>query len=143
MLRMSQDANSSAQLALTLENELAALQKMARKTAGELDEKRKKAAEDNAAAKLIVDSAAEAEAHAGGSLTAVTATLNALDRVLSLLDQPVEGNEEALQALESSMETARKQVTQRLRPALQELESCHLNFKNRGFSVWIKRSSKQ
>lgn len=41
-------------------------------------------------------------------------------------DQPIEGNEEALQALGSSMETARKQVTQRLRPALQELE---LSFK--------------
>ncbi|XP_072275869.1 laminin subunit gamma-2 [Pyxicephalus adspersus] len=41
MMRMSQDANSSAQLALKLEYEFAALQKTAIKTAGELDAKAK------------------------------------------------------------------------------------------------------
>ncbi|KAM5147780.1 laminin subunit gamma-2 [Mantella aurantiaca] len=126
MLRMSQDVNTSAQQALALENEFAALQKMARGTAGELDEKTKEAAEDSATAQLIDDSAAEAEANAGGTLNAVTATMNALDRIFSLLDQPVEGNEEMLQSLESSMEKARKQVTQLLRPALHDME---LSFK--------------
>lgn len=135
MLRMSQDANSSAQLALALENEFAELQKMARKTAGELEEKAKKAAEDSAAAQLVVDSASEAESNAGDTLNAVTGTLTALDRVLSLLDQPIEGNEEALQALGSSMETARSQVTKRLRPALQELELSYKVQKQRILSL--------
>lgn len=50
-------------------------------------------------------------------------------------DQPIEGNEEALQALGSSMETARSQVTKRLRPALQELELSYKVQKQRILSL--------
>ncbi|XP_063795832.1 laminin subunit gamma-2 [Pseudophryne corroboree] len=122
MLQMSQDVNSSAELALTLEREFAALRKMATGTAGDLDDRTQAAEGDSAAAQGVAESALEAEASAGGTLDAVTATLRALDRVLSLLDQPMGGKDEDLRALERSMQSARTQITGRLRPAVEEME---------------------
>ncbi|XP_075038350.1 laminin subunit gamma-2 [Mixophyes fleayi] len=122
MLQMSQDVNSSAELALTLEREFAALRKMATGTAGELDDRIQAAETDSEAALEIAESALEAEVSASGALDAVTTTLRALDRVLSLLDQPMGGKDEELRALELSMQSARSQVTGRLRPAVEEME---------------------
>ncbi|XP_069593848.1 laminin subunit gamma-2 [Ranitomeya imitator] len=123
MMQMSLDANSTAELALTLEREFAQLRKMVTETAGDLDDRTKVAEQDSAAAQGIAVSALEAEVSAGGSLDAVTETLNALDHVLRLLDQPVEGSEEAIRALDRSMQSARTKVTGELRPALEVLES--------------------
>ncbi|XP_068095773.1 laminin subunit gamma-2 [Hyperolius riggenbachi] len=122
MLRMSQDAKDSLDLVLTLEREWAALHSMAAGIAGDLEDKKKQADRDRQAADLIAAGSTEAETRADGALNAVTTTLNALDHVLGLLDQPLEGSEERLSDLENSMKTARTQVTQRLRPALEELE---------------------
>ncbi|CAJ0918892.1 unnamed protein product [Ranitomeya imitator] len=104
MMQMSLDANSTAELALTLEREFAQLRKMVTETAGDLDDRTNVAEQDSAAAQGIAVSALEAEVSAGGSLDAVTETLNALDHVLRLLDQPVEGSEEAIRALDRSMQ---------------------------------------
>ncbi|XP_069837240.1 laminin subunit gamma-2 [Dendropsophus ebraccatus] len=122
MMQMGLDANSTAELALTLEREFAQLRKMVTGTAGDLDDRMRMSEQDSAAAQGISDSALEAEAGAGGTLIAVTETLDALDRVLGLLDQPVQGSEDALRALDTSMRTARTKVTRELRPALEVLE---------------------
>lgn len=122
MMQMSLDVNSTAELALTLEREFAQLRKMVTGTAGDLDGRMQMAEQDSAAAQGIAVSALEAEASSGGTLDAVTETLNALDHVLSLLDQPIEGSEERLRALDISMRSARTKVTGELRPALEVLE---------------------
>ncbi|KAM9324721.1 laminin subunit gamma-2 [Gastrophryne carolinensis] len=118
MLQIIQDGNSSAQLALKLENDIAGL----RAIVTLLGEDLKEAESISDTTQGIAESATEAKGHADGAFAAVTGTLDAFDHLLRLLDQPGESNEGGLQALESSMQTARKQVTQNLRPALQQLE---------------------
>ncbi|KAM4722730.1 laminin subunit gamma-2 [Rhinophrynus dorsalis] len=122
MLQMSQDVNSSADLALALERELAELRRLTKDTAGDLEARTQTAETDNAAAERIVQSAQEANANALGASDAVTATLLALDHVLNLMDKPLEGNEEGLRALELSLTAARTQISGRLRPAVAEME---------------------
>ncbi|KAG9483072.1 hypothetical protein GDO78_009164 [Eleutherodactylus coqui] len=129
MMQMGLDANRTAELALTLEREFADLRKMVTGTTGDLDDRTRVAEQDSAAAQGVAVSALEAEASASGTLDAVTETLNALDHLLSLLDQPVEGSEEKLRALDRSMRTARTKVTGQLRPALEVLELAAKNQK--------------
>ncbi|XP_075689237.1 laminin subunit gamma-2 [Rhinoderma darwinii] len=129
MTQISLDANSTAELALTLEREFAQLGKMVTGTSGDLDDRTRVAEQDSTAAQGIAVSALEAEASASGTFDAVTATLNVLDHVLSLLDQPVDGSEDALRALDLSMQSARRTVTGELKPALEVLEMAANNQK--------------
>ncbi|XP_044156763.1 laminin subunit gamma-2 [Bufo gargarizans] len=129
MMQMGLDANSTAEMALTLEREFAQLRKMFSGTAGNLDDRTRISDEDSAAAQSIAASALEAEASAVGTFGAVTETLNALDHVLGLLDQPIEGSEEGIRALELSLRSARTKVAGELRPALEVLELAAKNQK--------------
>ncbi|XP_053325716.1 laminin subunit gamma-2 [Spea bombifrons] len=122
MLRMGQDANSSAEMALALEREFAGLVRMTKGTADDLDTRTRTAERDGVAAEGIVQTALEAEAGASGADNAVTATLSALDHMLSLMDRPLVGNEEGLSELELSLRSARSQLSERLRPAVKDME---------------------
>ncbi|MEE6495880.1 hypothetical protein FKM82_002175 [Ascaphus truei] len=122
MLQMSQDANSSAELALTLERELAEMRRLTKDTAGDLNTKTQTAEEDGEATEKIAQSALAANVGASGAHDAVTAMISALDNVLSLIDQPLGVDEEGLSSLERSMAAARNQMSRRLRPAVEDLE---------------------
>ncbi|KAM8930601.1 laminin subunit gamma-2 [Pelodytes ibericus] len=122
MIQMGQDANSSAELALSLEREFAELRRLTKDTGDVLESRTQTAETDSVAAEGIAQSALGAETRASGASDAVTATLSALDQVLSLLDQPLSGNEEAVNALERSLRSARTQLSGRLKPAVEEME---------------------
>ncbi|KAM4642245.1 laminin subunit gamma-2 [Discoglossus pictus] len=122
MLQMSQDANSSAELALALERDLAELRTRTKDTDNDLSARAQIADRDKAAAEGIVQSAQEAETRSSQANDAVTATLQALDHVLGLMDQPLGFNEEGVNSLERSLQEARTQVSGRLKPAVAELE---------------------
>ncbi|XP_002937413.3 laminin subunit gamma-2 [Xenopus tropicalis] len=122
MLQMSQDANNSAEMALALERDLAEIRRLAIDTGASLDGKNQAAERDSAVADEVARKALEAEASALGVHDAVTATLSTLDRMLHILDQPLNINEEGLKALEASMGAARTQLNGRLKPAVQDLE---------------------
>ncbi|XP_053549953.1 laminin subunit gamma-2 [Bombina bombina] len=122
MQQMGRDTNSSAELALALERDLAELRRMTIGTGGDLETRMQDAERDSAASEGIVKNAQESETGALDANNAVTATLRALDHVLSLIDQPIGINEERLNSLESSLNAARTQVSGRLRPAVTDLE---------------------
>ncbi|OCT85097.1 laminin subunit gamma-2 [Xenopus laevis] len=122
MLQMGQDANNSAEMALALERDLAEIRRLAKNTGASLDGRNQDAEKDSADADDIAKRALETEASALGVNDAVTATLSILDRLLHLLDQPIDINEGDLKALETSMGAARTQLNGRLKPAVQDLE---------------------
>uniref|UniRef100_A0A8C5QLV8 Laminin subunit gamma 2 n=1 Tax=Leptobrachium leishanense TaxID=445787 RepID=A0A8C5QLV8_9ANUR len=122
MLQMGKDVNGSAEMALALEREFAELRRLTKVTGEDLDSRTKTADQDSASAEGIAQQALGSETRASGASDAVTATLGALDHVLSLMDQPLVGDEEGLRTLERSMNLARTQLYDRLRPAMEDME---------------------
>ncbi|XP_063284360.1 laminin subunit gamma-2 [Pelobates fuscus] len=135
MFQMGNDVNNSAEMALTLEREFSELRRLTKGTGDDLDSRTKTADLDSAAADGIAQSATEAEAKASGASDAVTATLGALDHVLSLMNSPLAGDEEGVRTLERSLNSARSQLYDRLKPALEDMELAAVRQRQRILSL--------
>ncbi|XP_036297904.1 laminin subunit gamma-2 [Pipistrellus kuhlii] len=116
------EANVTADGALAMEKELATLKSEMREVEGELARKEREFDMDMDAVQMVVTEAQGANDRAKNAGVTIQDTLNSLDSILHLIDQPGMVDEERLVSLEQKLSRARTQINNQLRPLMKDLE---------------------
>lgn len=116
------EANVTADGALAMEKGLATLKSEMREVEGELARKELEFHTDKDSLQLVITEAQQADARAKSTGVTIQDTLNTLEGILRLIDQPDAVDEEGLMLLEQELFQAKTQINSRLRPLMSELE---------------------
>ncbi|XP_012969728.3 laminin subunit gamma-2 isoform X2 [Mesocricetus auratus] len=116
------EANVTADGALAMEKGLATLKSEMREVEGELARKELEFDTDKDTMQLVITEVQQADARAKSAGVRIQDTLNTLDSILHLIDQPGSVDEEGLMLLEQEIFQAKTQINSRLRPLMSELE---------------------
>lgn len=116
------EANVTADGALAMEKGLATLKSEMREVEGELARKELEFDTDKDSLQLVITEAQQADARAKSAGVTIQDTLNTLEGILRLIDQPGAVDEEGLILLEQELFQAKTQINSRLRPLMSELE---------------------
>lgn len=120
---LNTEANMTADGALALEKGLATLRGEMRNMEGTLESKGQALDEQEDAVQKVMNEAQRAEIKAKSTSVSIQDTLNDLNSILHLIDQPGSLDEEGLVQLELKLSRAKAQVQGKLRPLLAELEA--------------------
>lgn len=116
------EANVTADGALAMEKGLATLKSEMREVEGDLARKELEFDTDKDTVQLVMTEAQQADARAKSAGVTIQDTLDTLDSILHLIDQPGSVDEEGLMLLEEELFQAKTQINSRLRPLMSELE---------------------
>ncbi|NP_001075237.2 laminin subunit gamma-2 precursor [Equus caballus] len=116
------EANVTADGALAMEKGLATLKSEMREVEGELSRKEQEFDMDMDAVQMVIAEAQRVENRAKNAGVTIQDTLNTLDGILHLIDQPGSVDEERLILLEQKLFRAKTQINSQLRPLMSELE---------------------
>lgn len=116
------EANVTADGALAMEKGLATLKSEMREMEGELARKELEFDTDKDTVQLVITEAQQADARATSAGVTIQDTLNTLDGILHLIDQPGSVDEEGMMLLEQGLFQAKTQINSRLRPLMSDLE---------------------
>ncbi|GAB1285544.1 Laminin subunit gamma-2 [Apodemus speciosus] len=116
------EANATADGALAMEKGLATLKSEMREMEGELARKELEFDTDKNAVQLVITEAQQADARAKSAGVTIQETLNTLDSILHLIDQPGSVDEEGLMLLEQELFQAKTQINSQFRPLMSDLE---------------------
>uniref|UniRef100_A0A8D2CU09 Laminin subunit gamma-2 n=1 Tax=Sciurus vulgaris TaxID=55149 RepID=A0A8D2CU09_SCIVU len=116
------EANVTADGALAMEKGLATLKSEMREVEGELARKKLEFDTDTDAVQMVITEAQRVDTRAKNAGVAIQDTLNTLDDILHLIDQPDAVDEERLLLLEQELSQAKTQINSQLRPLMSELE---------------------
>lgn len=116
------EANVTADGALAMEKGLATLKSEMREVEGDLARKELEFDTDKDTMQLVMTEAQQADARAKSAGVTIQDTLDTLDSILHLIDQPGSVDEEGLMLLEEELFQAKTQINSRLRPLMSELE---------------------
>ncbi|XP_069890397.1 laminin subunit gamma-2 [Dipodomys merriami] len=116
------EANVTADGALAMEKGLANLKSDIREVEGELARKELEFDADKDAVQMVITEAQRVETRAKNAGVTIQDTLEALDGILHLIDQPDSVNEEGLMLLEQELSRAKTHINSQLRPLMSELE---------------------
>ncbi|XP_058286481.1 laminin subunit gamma-2 [Hylobates moloch] len=116
------EANVTADGALAMEKGLASLKSEMREVEGELEMKELEFDTNMDAVQMVITEAQRLDTRAKNIGVTIQDTLNTLDGLLHLMDQPVSVDEEGLILLEQKLSRAKTQINSQLRPMMSELE---------------------
>ncbi|XP_006773026.1 PREDICTED: laminin subunit gamma-2 [Myotis davidii] len=116
------EANVTADGALAMEKELATLRSEMREVDGELARKEREFDMDMDAVQMVITEAQGANNRAKNAGVTIQDTLDNLDSILHLIDQPGSVDEEGLVLLEQRLFKANTQIKNQLQPLMLELE---------------------
>ncbi|XP_004425005.1 PREDICTED: laminin subunit gamma-2 [Ceratotherium simum simum] len=116
------EANVTADGALAMEKGLATVKSEMREVEGELARKEQEFDMDTDAVQMVITEAQRVDNRAKNAGVMIQDTLNALDGILHLIDQPGSVDEEGLILLEQKLFRAKTQINSQLRPLMSELE---------------------
>ncbi|XP_037001564.2 laminin subunit gamma-2 [Artibeus jamaicensis] len=116
------EANVTADGALDVEKGLATLKSEMREVEGELARKEQAFDVDGDMVQRVISEAQRVDNRAKNAGVTIQDTLNTLDSILHLIDQPGSVNEEGLILLEQKLSRAKTQINSQLRPLMSELE---------------------
>ncbi|XP_045372599.2 laminin subunit gamma-2 [Camelus bactrianus] len=116
------EANVTADGALAMEKGLATLKSEMRDVEGELARKEQEFDMDMDAVQMVITEAQRVDNRAKNAGVTIQDTLNTLDGILHLIDQPGSVDEERLISLEQKLFRAKTQIDSQLRPLMSELE---------------------
>ncbi|XP_058130826.1 laminin subunit gamma-2 isoform X2 [Dasypus novemcinctus] len=116
------EANVTADGALAMEKGLATLKSEMREVEGALARKELEFDMDTDAVQMVITEAQRVDTRAKNAGFAIQDTLNTLDGILHLIDQPDSVDEERLILLEQKLFRAKTQINSQLRPLMSELE---------------------
>ncbi|XP_041578889.1 laminin subunit gamma-2 isoform X2 [Vulpes lagopus] len=116
------EANVTADGALAMEKGLATLKSDMREVEGELARKEQEFDLDMDAVQMVITEAQRVDNRAKNAGATIQDTLNTLDSILHLINQPGSVDEEKLILLEQNLFRAKTQINSRLRPLMSELE---------------------
>ncbi|XP_063582315.1 laminin subunit gamma-2 [Pongo abelii] len=116
------EANVTADGALAMEKGLASLKSEMREVEGELERKELEFDTNMDAVQMVITEAQRVDTRAKNAGVTIQDTLNTLDGLLHLMDQPVSVDEEGLILLEQKLSRAKTQINSQLRPMMSELE---------------------
>uniref|UniRef100_A0A8C5NY36 Laminin subunit gamma-2 n=1 Tax=Jaculus jaculus TaxID=51337 RepID=A0A8C5NY36_JACJA len=116
------EANVTADGALAMEKGLATLKSEMREVEGELARKELEFDTERDTVQLVITEAQRADARAKHAGVTIQDTLNTLDSILHLIDQPSSVDEEGVILLEQELVRAKTQITNQLRPLMSDLE---------------------
>ncbi|XP_007935855.1 laminin subunit gamma-2 [Orycteropus afer afer] len=116
------EANVTADGALALEKGLATLKREMREVEGELARKEVEFDMDMDVVQMVITEAQRVDSRAKNAGFTIQDTLNTLDGILHLIDQPGGVDEEGLILLEQKLFRAKSQINNQLRPLVSELE---------------------
>uniref|UniRef100_K7B714 Laminin subunit gamma-2 n=1 Tax=Pan troglodytes TaxID=9598 RepID=K7B714_PANTR len=116
------EANVTADGALAMEKGLASLKSEMREVEGELERKELEFDTNMDAVQMVITEAQKVDTRAKNAEVTIQDTLNTLDGLLHLMDQPVSVDEEGLILLEQKLSRAKTQINSQLRPMMSELE---------------------
>ncbi|XP_014705773.1 laminin subunit gamma-2 [Equus asinus] len=116
------EANVTADGALAMEKGLATLKSEMREVEGELSRKEQEFDMDMDAVQMVIAEAQRVENRAKNAGVTIQDTLNTLDGILHLIDQPGSVDEERLILLEQKLFRAKTQINSQLRTLMSELE---------------------
>uniref|UniRef100_A0A8D0N086 Laminin subunit gamma-2 n=1 Tax=Sus scrofa TaxID=9823 RepID=A0A8D0N086_PIG len=115
-------ANVTADGALAMEKGLATVKSEMQDVEGELARKEREFDADMAAVQTVITEAQTVDNRAKNAGVTIQDTLNTLDGILHLIDQPGSVDEEGLILLEQKLFRAKTQINSQLRPLMSELE---------------------
>ncbi|XP_007450197.1 PREDICTED: laminin subunit gamma-2 [Lipotes vexillifer] len=116
------EANVTADGALAMEKGLATLKSEMREVEGELARKEREFGTDTDAVQTVITEAQRVDNRARNAGVTIQDTLNMLDGILHLIDQPGRMDEEGLILLEQKLFQAKAQIKSQLRPLMSKLE---------------------
>ncbi|KAM6218305.1 laminin subunit gamma-2 [Rhynchocyon petersi] len=116
------EANMTADGALALEKGLATVKSEMREVDGELARKEQEFDMDMNAVQMVITDAQRVDSRAKNAGFTIQDTLNTLDSILHLIDQPGGVDEERLILLEQKLFRAKGQINSQLKPLVSELE---------------------
>ncbi|XP_070253148.1 laminin subunit gamma-2 [Myotis yumanensis] len=116
------EANVTADGALAMEKGLATLRSEMREVEGELARKEREFDMDMDAVQMVITEAQGANNRAKNAGVTIQDTLDNLDSILHLIDQPGSVDEEGLDLLEQKLSKANTQIKNQLQPLMRELE---------------------
>ncbi|XP_028386601.1 laminin subunit gamma-2 [Phyllostomus discolor] len=116
------DANVTADGALDMEKGLATLKSELREVEGELARKEREFDVDVDTVQKVISEAQRVDNRAKNAGVTIQDTLDTLDSILHIIDQPGSVNEEGLILLEQKLSRAKTQINSQLRPLMSELE---------------------
>ncbi|XP_077013314.1 laminin subunit gamma-2 [Tamandua tetradactyla] len=116
------EANVTADGALAVEKGLATLKSEMREVEGVLARKELEFDMDMDAVQMVITEAERVDTRAKNAGITIQDTLNTLDGILHLIDQPAGVDEERLILLEQKLFRAKSQINSQLRPLMSELE---------------------
>ncbi|XP_011359564.2 laminin subunit gamma-2 [Pteropus vampyrus] len=116
------EANVTADGALAMEKGLASLKSELREVEGQLARKEQELDMDVDAVQTVITEARRVDNRAKDAGVTIQDTLNTLDSILHLIEQPGSVDEEGLILLEQQLSRAKTQVNSQLRPLMSELE---------------------
>ncbi|XP_005881389.2 PREDICTED: laminin subunit gamma-2, partial [Myotis brandtii] len=116
------EANVTADGALAMEKGLATLRSEMREVEGELARKEREFDIDMDAVQMVITEAQGANNRAKNAGVTIQDTLDNLDSILHLIDQPGSVDEEGLVLLEQKLSKANTQIKNQLQPLMRELE---------------------
>ncbi|XP_036128726.1 laminin subunit gamma-2 [Molossus molossus] len=119
---LNMEANVTADGALAVEKGLATLKSDMREVEGELARKERELDMDVDAVQMVITEAQRVNNRASNAGATIQDTLDTLDSILHLIDQPDHVDEEGLISLEQKLFRAKTQINSQLRPLLSELE---------------------
>lgn len=119
---LNMEANVTADGALAMEKGLATLKSEMREVEGELARKEREFDMDMDAVQMVITEAQRVNSRASNAGVTIQDTLDALDSILHLIDQPGSVDEEGLILLEQKLFRAKTQINSQLRPLMSELE---------------------
>ena len=116
------EANVTADGALAMEKGLASLKSEMREVGGELARKEQEFDMDMDAVQMVITEAQRVGNRAKDAGVSIQDTLNTLDSILHLIEQPGSVDEEGLILLEHQLSQAKTQINSQLRPLMSEME---------------------
>ncbi|XP_059987920.1 laminin subunit gamma-2 isoform X2 [Lagenorhynchus albirostris] len=116
------EANVTADGALAMEKGLATLKSEMREVEGELARKEREFGTSTDAVQMVITEAQRVDNRARNAGVTIQDTLNMLDGILHLIDQPGSMDEEGLTLLEQKLFQAKAQINSQLRPLMSKLE---------------------
>lgn len=116
------EANVTADGALAMEKGLASLKSEMRGVGGELARKEQEFDMDMDAVQMVITEAQRVDNRAKGAGVSIQDTLDTLDSILHLIEQPSSVNDQGLLVLEQQLSRAKTQINSQLRPLMSELE---------------------
>lgn len=116
------EANVTADGALAMEKGLASLKSEMREVGGELARKEQEFDMDMDAVQMVITEAQRVGNRAKDAGVSIQDTLNTLDSILHLIEQPSSVDEEGLILLEHQLSQAKTQINSQLRPLMSEME---------------------